>query len=174
MKPGGGKAKGAEFERHVCKRLSLWMSDGEREDLFWRSAMSGGRATLQNRKGVKNKTQEGDITSLDPLGHLLTDEYVIECKFLKTLDAMSFLLRGSGGMGDAWTVLKTASKNGKGCLLVAKENRRVPVVLIQPPLWNDNATIFFQTHARAEFTFSHGAFFFLFDDLLLHKPKSFL
>lgn len=28
------KAKGASFERDVCKKLSLWVSDGKREDLY--------------------------------------------------------------------------------------------------------------------------------------------
>ena len=51
-KPGYGKQKGGEYERTVCKKLSLWVSNGTRDDIFWRSAMSGGRATLQRKKGI--------------------------------------------------------------------------------------------------------------------------
>jgi len=46
MRKGGGKAKGASFERDICRRLSLWVSAGKQEDVFWRSAMSGGRSTV--------------------------------------------------------------------------------------------------------------------------------
>ena len=36
--------KGSEFEREMCKCLSLWWTDSKRDDVFWRSAQSGGRA----------------------------------------------------------------------------------------------------------------------------------
>ena len=55
MRKGGGKEKGSSFERLVCKRMSMWLSKGERDDLFWRSAMSGGRATVQLRDDIVDR-----------------------------------------------------------------------------------------------------------------------
>jgi hypothetical protein len=63
--------KGASFERMVGKTLSLWLSGGERRDLFRRSVMSG---------GSKFVAQSGDIAAADAAGHVLTDQFVIECK----------------------------------------------------------------------------------------------
>lgn len=67
------------------------MSYGERDDLFWRSAMSGGRATVGLKKGIKRNTQFGDITAIDPLGNKLTDNFIIECKAYKNIQLQSML-----------------------------------------------------------------------------------
>ena len=80
MKKGKGKAKGGAFERFISKTLSMWWTDGVRDDIFWRSSSSGGRAT---QRATKNKTtfgQYGDIQYTDPIGKPLIDLCVIELK----------------------------------------------------------------------------------------------
>ncbi|MBM3120244.1 MAG: hypothetical protein FJ006_12010, partial [Chloroflexi bacterium] len=59
-------SKGASFERDISRQLSLWWTHGERDDVFWRSSMSGGRATVRAKKGQKTAYQNGDITATDP------------------------------------------------------------------------------------------------------------
>lgn len=137
VKKGGGKAKGAKFEREVCKQLSRWVSAGAHEDLFWRSAMSGGRATVAHAKGNKLNRQAGDICSVSPEGHVLTDKFYIELKFYKSLDLGS-LLFGKGKLADFWKETVTqARKYGKSPFLVAQENRRAALVLVP----NEGATL---------------------------------
>ena len=63
-RPGYGKQKGSGFERTICHELSMWISHGKHDDLFWRSSMSGGRATVMFKKGGQNRTQNGDITAI--------------------------------------------------------------------------------------------------------------
>lgn len=58
--------KGQNFERQICKELSLWLSKGQRDDLFWRTAGSGGRATTRQKKGKNTAGAAGDICSTDP------------------------------------------------------------------------------------------------------------
>ena len=70
-----GKLKGGAFEREICVKLSKWVSYGERDDLFWRSAMSGGRQTVGFKKGINRKNQAGDITAIDPIGQKLIDSF---------------------------------------------------------------------------------------------------
>ena len=41
----GKSQKGGAWEREFSKYLSLWITEGERDDVFWRSSQSGGRAT---------------------------------------------------------------------------------------------------------------------------------
>lgn len=129
---GGGKAKGASFERFVCRRLSLWVSKGEREDLFWRSAMSGGRATLQLKRDVINLTQSGDMTAIAPEGFALCQQCLFEYKSYRDLDIDSSLLRSRGRLRHFWfDTVKAAEKYGKVPVLVAKQNL-FPVLLVCP------------------------------------------
>lgn len=77
-----GHIKGPAYERKVCQRLSLWASCQRRDDLFWRTATSGGRATFRarTRPGQPIVTQVGDVCSLHAEGSALTKLFVIECK----------------------------------------------------------------------------------------------
>lgn len=70
--------KGSGFEREVSKKLSLWYSRGESDSWIWRTAMSGGRATVRAKKGQATSGGAGDLTFTDakaaPLFELVTFE----------------------------------------------------------------------------------------------------
>jgi len=72
--------KGSKFEREISKRLSLWWTYGERDDVFWRSSQSGGRATQRAKFGKKTHGSYGDIAALDPIGEPLMKFATIELK----------------------------------------------------------------------------------------------
>jgi hypothetical protein len=74
------KGKGSSFERRICKTLSLWWTDGQRDDVFWRSSNSGGRATIRSRKSKGTFGQYGDVQATDPIGQPLIDLCTIELK----------------------------------------------------------------------------------------------
>ena len=123
MKPGGGKNKGAQFERDICRSLSLWISNGERQDLFWRSAMSGGRATLGLRKGDVLKSQAGDISSIDMLGHHFLETFLIEVKFYKDLELNALIKYNRGSLVNFWDkTVDDAKSFHKKPILIAKQN----------------------------------------------------
>ncbi len=73
-------AKGSQFERDICHMLSEWWTDGERTDIFWRTAGSGARATTRGRKGKTTKGQHGDICAIDPIGQPFLDRFCVELK----------------------------------------------------------------------------------------------
>jgi len=73
-------AKGAEYEREVCKLLSLWLSGGKDDDWLWRSSQSGGRATQRAKSGKKTSGHCSDIAATDPRGQWLVDLVAIEIK----------------------------------------------------------------------------------------------
>jgi hypothetical protein len=130
MKAGGGKAKGAQFEREVCKALSLWISDGKREDIFWRSAMSGGRATVAAKRGAKLSAQVGDISAVDPMGAAFIAHNIVECKYYRNLKLQTLFTGGKGGIFEFWKELeKSAIKNNKTPILVFKQNGMEPWVM---------------------------------------------
>src|SRR5262245_60384849 len=61
------RKKGSAFEREVCRLISLWWSDGRYDDLVWRTAGSGARATVRSKKGRRTTGHCGDIGSTHPL-----------------------------------------------------------------------------------------------------------
>lgn len=122
MKPGRGKGKGASFEREVCKKLSLWITNGEREDCLWRSAISGGRATVAYSKG-KEVRQAGDVCAVSPEGHALTDHWYIECKHVRKLGLDQFLIKGTGPLAKFWEKCrKEAARYKRAPVIIAKQN----------------------------------------------------
>ena len=72
--------KGSEFERELCRTLSLWWTDGHRDDVFWRSQNSGGRATTRRQKGKNTSGQYGDIAATDPVSVPLLEYITFEMK----------------------------------------------------------------------------------------------
>lgn len=75
-----GKGKGSEFERQICKELGLWWTHGVRDDIFWRTSNSGGRATIRERQSKDTFGQHGDVQATDPIGQPLIDLCTIEIK----------------------------------------------------------------------------------------------
>ena len=132
MRDGGGKQKGAVFEREICKDLSLWISKGQYEDVFWRSSISGGRATILQKKGRRADAQMGDITAIRPIGRRLLNHFVVEAKFYRDL-MMWGLLKGDTKTGICafWNKLKTdLFLDGRHPMLIARQNQQSPYVLL--------------------------------------------
>lgn len=135
MRNGGGKGKGSTYERKVCGQLSRWISNGAMSDIFWRSAMSGGRATVAHRKGIAVR-QAGDITAVSPEGHILCDHSFIELKHYRDLDFDAFFLTGKGRLAKFWEIaVREAKKHEREPLLIARQNRTPDVVLTLPHHW---------------------------------------
>lgn len=123
MRAGGGKAKGAAFERGVCEQLSRWVSHGKNDSCFWRSAMSGGRATVRHAKGKTADGHGGDITPTHSLGFPLCERFVIECKHVKDLNLRSAAIKGVGPLADFWhQVSMDAARVSKSPMLIARQN----------------------------------------------------
>lgn len=80
MRKGSGSSKGAAFERDICKMLSKWWTYGTRDDVFWRTAGSGGRATNRTKQGKQTAGNYGDISCTDAVGWPLLQLCCFELK----------------------------------------------------------------------------------------------
>ena len=169
MKGGGSKAKGSNFEREVCKKLSLWVTNGKRKDCFWRAAMSGGRATVARKRG-ETVRQAGDITAVAPEGRVL-DGFYIECKFYKDLSLESFFLHGKGMLAKFWRVaVREAASHNKTPWLIAKQNNRPTLLLTE--CQQVGVPLFGQLCARTSTTLDAGRCdVWLFEDVLKTKRQ---
>jgi len=162
MRSGGGKQKGASFEREVCVKLSLWVTAGKRKDCLWRSAMSGGRATVAYKKGDALKAACGDICATAPEGHILTDRWYIETKHVRDLQLWG-LFTEQGKLHKYWLETNAgASKFGKEPMLIAKQNN-APVLVVTP--WVN----YFKKSVERVTVQKWGAYIYLFDELLKEK-----
>jgi hypothetical protein len=130
MRGGGGHEKGSKFERAICKRLSLWLSQGERDDLFWRSAMSGGRATLQIRRDLVNKAQSGDLTAISQEAYEFAERTFFECKHYRDLGFARGFICQTGTVWNFWQkACNEAERHIKTPVLIARQNL-YPIVAI--------------------------------------------
>jgi hypothetical protein len=132
MRPGGGHAKGAQFERDICKRLSGWWTDGGRDDVFWRTPQSGGRATRRGQKGQKTFGHHGDIQAIDPIGRPLLDSMIFELKCGYGYASVMDLIDGSGKsiwnkwIAGAWRVSAEAGSDS-WALIVRRSGKKVVI-----------------------------------------------
>lgn len=126
MRAGGGKQKGSAFEREVCKALSLWVTSGDRQDVFWRSAMSGGRATVALRRirdGEPLVRQAGDIVAVEVEGIDFCRKWYPECKHVKYLHLDSFFIKRTGPLQKFWTkAVKEALRYKRDPIIIARQN----------------------------------------------------
>jgi len=71
------KQKGNNFERDCSRMLSLWWTDGKRDDAIWRSASSGALTTVGKGRYLAHT---GDFAATDGEAELLFKHVIIEAK----------------------------------------------------------------------------------------------
>src|SRR6266550_5759186 len=157
--------KGQAFERKTCKQLSLWITNGEREDCFWRTAMSGGRATVHHKRGVEIR-QGGDICAVVPEGHEFCDYWFVELKHYRDLDIASFLLKDKGTLARFWKkTIQQAERHNRSPMLIAKQNN-FPTLVIGPATRNPER-LKIPAEGHRELTPAH---IYFLDDILKLPP----
>jgi hypothetical protein len=132
MRPGGGHAKGAKFERDICKRLSRWWTRGERDDVFWRTPQSGGRATRRKQKGQGTFGHHGDIQAIDPIGRPLLDHIIFELKCGYGYASVMDIIDGSGkSIWDKWIAgakrVMIESGSDSWALIVRRSGKKIVI-----------------------------------------------
>ena len=90
------KQKGNHFERCMARDMSLWWSNGKRDDIFWRTNSSGARAT---QRGKHTASEHGDLLAMHPSGQGLLDHVCIELKCGKSRSTASDMLDKPTRMG---------------------------------------------------------------------------
>lgn len=131
-KGAGSKQKGSAFERECCRLLSRWLTNGLQDDVLWRSAVSGGRATVAAARGKKLSNQVGDISPISPVAATFNDLFMSECKHYQNLNVHG-LIEGTGHLADFWyEACNRAIEFDKEPLLIAKQNHRKTIICSTP------------------------------------------
>ncbi len=139
-------AKGSSFEREMAKKLSLWWSDNARDDLLWRSSMSGGRATVRAKSGKTTANSCGDLTALDKEGQSLLDITAFELKRGYNSYSIQDLLDKVNGKGGFWDFIEQASRDASlaGSLywtVIHKRDRREPIYVTNMHYFESRITV---------------------------------
>ncbi len=149
MKPGGGALKGSHFERSICRSLTTWHDPKRKKgkpELFWRSATSGAKATV-DRKAGRRANQGGDIIAVEDeaLGtdHFwFTQTFSVECKDRADYGNLDLLFYDRGDFLKWWyQCTGDAEKAEKLPLLIFKRLRKDIMIahwrhpFINEPLW---------------------------------------
>jgi len=159
------KSKGNSFERYISKQLSLWWSNGEKDDLFWRSQNSGGRWTSRNKQGIKTSGQSSDIQSTSSESELFTDLFSIECKSYKYIDLWNIIEENGNIMkwlSDLYYICREEKKNP---LLIIKSNYKPTIMITNHLMKNLLAGCEIDYKLRMILT-TDILYLYMFDDLL--------
>lgn len=132
--------KGPPFEREIAHSLSRWWTGGERDDLAWRTAGSGARATTRAKKGKSTANAAGDLAATDHLIQPLFDLFAFELKrglnyvsAYQLLDSPNRKLRVDGKCLDGWVhQARRSQANSKAKLwaIVHRADRQAAMVYL--------------------------------------------
>jgi hypothetical protein len=125
------KDKGGNHEREIGRKLSLWLSHGEKTDLFSRNVLSGGSFThSMNRHGV-GKGTAGDLLAAHPLAYEFLQLFEVECKHWEDIQADAILWKMKGQLLNVIDVLeKRALKERRFFMLIARQDYRPDLLMI--------------------------------------------
>lgn len=126
--------KGADFERRICKELSKWFTKGMYDDVFWRTPMSGGRATVRRKHAQRADVHDSDICAVREIGTPFTDMYSCECKSgygrWDVLDVVEQLKKNPELVKFYLQARAAAKPLNKSVILIVQRNRKPPVVFL--------------------------------------------
>jgi hypothetical protein len=128
------KRKGGANERRMATKLSYWWTNGQRDDIFWRTD-SGSRGTTRGRKGKSTANAQGDIVALDALGIPFVDFWTVECKkgYSDKLDLLAMIDSRARHheIITFWEQVQEAAKAANNApMVIIQRDRRKDVVVI--------------------------------------------
>lgn len=166
---GSGKRKGTAYERKICNALSKWVSNGKRHDIFWRSAISGGRATTAYKKGQILSRQAGDICAVSPEGHDLTNLFYFELKHYRSLQ-LGHALISEGLLMKFWELTAgQAVIYDRKPVLIAKQNHFPTLIIVNEELGSTIRIV-----SMINYKGLYLLYVYLFDDLMETPYKKFI
>lgn len=175
MKKGKGKSKGNQFEILISKDISRWLTNNDRDDLFWRSSNSGGRQTVRYKQGIDTHNQAGDITVTHPDGELFISIFCLECKHYAKAGIWSIITKTRGNTIIGWweTHIKKSKEVNKYPILIVRQNNR-PILFICNTFISEYISKFCFLKPKMKVELDTGEIsIFLFDDILNSKSENF-
>lgn len=140
-RPGRGREKGNNYERQMCKRVSLWVSDGVTDELVWRTDASGSRAT--NRQRLGHDTRKYEFGDMKPTGEEARPLFEYLCWELRSRARFEmFTVFGSGKEDPKLSLLSSWAKacaeadcSSRRPVLITHANGRPDIIWVERALF---------------------------------------
>lgn len=137
-----GKKKGGKYERDMSKSLSLWWTEGEDKNVFWRTSGSGAKATVNHmNEGAVNFNFYGDIGYRDSVGYPLIERVCIECKHYREFYIMDTLKdnKNPSLVEQFWgETINEARQSNRWGVLIMKKNYFPDLIMIEEDAFRFN------------------------------------
>lgn len=140
-------AKGSNYERVVARELSLWISEGLRDDWVWRTSQSGGRATTRAKSGLRTSGGTGDLTFTDHQAAWFFKVFSIELKCGYKVADINSLIDSKQKRPMLLQFWHQCEKDrelskAKWGLLIVKRDRKIPLVIIERKCFKELVLLF--------------------------------
>lgn len=123
MRPGGGRAKGAAFERHVAKLIvTAFAGEGITAKDCYRTPLSGGHIHA-------SKSDPGDLVMSRALRKLFP--YSVECKHYRDLEWPKLLSSNSKGEFAQWWAQACKAAGNLAPVLIFRQNRSSAFAMVR-------------------------------------------
>lgn len=145
IKKCNASQKGSSFEREICKKLSKWYSkdvlNKESDDMFWRTAGSGARATVRKKAGLKTADSYGDIQAIHQDAKPFTELFLLELKrgYSKDISVLGFVDSKKEQILIKWINKAEEERKGakrKEVLIIFKRDRHEECILISKKIFD--------------------------------------
>src|ERR1700751_934651 len=113
----GSRDKGNDYERVINKKLSLWLSHGERSDLLQRNVGSGGAFTNALKRGLM-PGNPGDAQGGHPLAYEFLQFFLPEYNHWDDLELQSAMWKEKGLFIPVLKKVKEQAKLTNRCWLI--------------------------------------------------------
>ena len=127
------KRTGNNYERQVAKQLSLWLTDGQSDDVCWRDIGSGNRATIRAKQG-KTSTRSGDFVPTDLNYKWFFDAFFVDSKCYKEWNPV-FINESnikSNSIFNQWVKVIEESQGRIPFMICHIRDRRTPDFILLP------------------------------------------
>jgi len=172
--------KGTDFERLISKKLSLWFCEDKRDDLFWRTSQSGGRATQRLKSGVSTINSCGDIAALSEEGFELTKHILIELKrgYSQAINPLDLIdKKGCSSLILNWYLkAKMEAQNNlcKYVWLIFKRNRGEIMLMVEYHFMQDLLNVLDDVHKELPYLYirldQKGFYLFVLESFFAFFP----
>ena len=175
-----GANKGATFERDICRQLSRWWSLERTDDVFWRTAGSGAKATVQRRKGQTAFGQDGDMQATDPIGQPFIDLCLIEIKRgYNKVDVLQSMYKTDDtkkpSMLFGWMMKAEIECHEAGRewpWLIYKADRKPVMIFVPIPLYRQVRKLWARFESKESFKINQPRRFFFYGEKTIMWPHS--
>jgi len=123
-------SKGGNFESLIAKKLSLWITEGESDDVLEKNSGSGSKQTIRAKQNKDIRSSTGDIGIASGEGAEFCELFSIECKHYKSINLWSLITGAADGILTFWEqAKKNASLTGRHAILICRQNWR-PILFV--------------------------------------------